>query len=113
MYKRFCQRSQIKIEREWHYIRLADLRVVGAEKQSAEVTGACVESEDNAKKWNWKNEIAATMGFGRNECSKRPGLRLRSPQVRSLLCDGELHTPFPGPLCPCLQNTCVASDQRF
>lgn len=90
-----------------------DLRVVGAEKQSAEVTGACVESEDNAKKWNWKNEIAATMGFGRNECSKKPGLRLRSPQVRSLLCDGELHAPFPGPLCPCLQNTCVASDQRF
>lgn len=81
------------------YTTSRDLRVVGADKQSVEVTGAFVENGDNVKKWNWENEIAATTGFGRNECVKRRGLRLRSPPVQSPLCDGEPHTPFPGLIC--------------
>lgn len=34
------------------YMTSGDLRVVDAEKQSAQVTGAFVESKDNVKKWN-------------------------------------------------------------
>lgn len=81
MYKRFCQRSWIKMERERHYIWLLGISAwLMLRNSQCGSQGHAWRVSIMERNGIGKNEIAAKMGFDWNECSVIRG-RCAAPET--------------------------------
>lgn len=97
IYKRFCQRSWIKMERKWHYIWL-----VGISEWLM-----LRNSQLRSRGRSWRARIMWRNGMGKKnssrrlwprwmQCGKRPGLWLRRPQSSPRSATGSPTLPLLG-----------------